>query len=298
MIIMRILVSRLGHKAVIITKTLICVISSVPQDTMTPMSAFDHKINIERYRTDECSTKGRGVIMICYIEGMMQTTGDLISVDYIKTERDGKTVMFDWDESEVSFDTSCDEKGFRKFSGRLKGIKFGGEYANGRGAELNNMQIREIVFDNPDTEDTEPRMQIRLVFEPWECGNWWDMMHNPQTFVVDGRLLYRYKQKQAEEYVKAKGFAVEFEGHKAFAVNHGLISSDFFETVDDGSYDMFIGFSYNGGSGKWSYSLRAAKDDVDVSKIAVKYGGGGHKGAAGFTVEEYVLGEMKDGEIE
>lgn len=43
---------------------------------------------------------------------------------------------------------------------------------------------------------------------------------------------------------------------------------------------------------RWSYSLRAANDDVDVSKIAVKYGGGGHKGAAGFASDKYVLGEM------
>lgn len=135
-------------------------------------------------------------------------------------------------------------------------------------------------------------------FEPWEYGNWWDMMHNPQRYVTEGKLLYRFKQRQAEEYVRSKGFAVEFEGHKAFAVNHGLINSDFFGSVDDGSYDMFIGFSYNGGSGKWSYSLRAAKDDIDVSNIAVKYGGGGHKGAAGFTINHYVLGEMDNGKTE
>lgn len=103
--------------------------------------------------------------MVCHIEGIMHTTGDLISVDYIKAEKNGKTVMLDWDESDISFDTDVNEQGFRMFSGRLKGIKFNGEYANGRGVELNNMKIKEIVFDNPDPEDTEPGMQIRLVFE-------------------------------------------------------------------------------------------------------------------------------------
>lgn len=35
--------------------------------------------------------------------------------------------------------------------------------------------------------------------------------------------------------------------------------------------------------GRWQYSLRA-RGDFDVSEIAKQFGGGGHKGAAGFTV--------------
>ena len=34
-----------------------------------------------------------------------------------------------------------------------------------------------------------------------------------------------------------------------------------------------------------SFSLRSSEDGVDVSKIALRYGGGGHEKAAGFTVE-------------
>lgn len=128
-------------------------------------------------------------------------------------------------------------------------------------------------------------------YEPWEYDQWEDLSINLNRYVHQGKMLYMYKQKQAEEYIKSKGFAVEFEGYKCFAVNHGLINSDFFESVDD-KYDIYIGFAYNGGSKRWSYSLRAANDNVDVSEIAVKYGGGGHKGAAGFASDKYVLGEM------
>ncbi len=31
---------------------------------------------------------------------------------------------------------------------------------------------------------------------------------------------------------------------------------------------------------------------IDVSLIAVKYGGGGHRGAAGFTVSEFLFKEV------
>jgi len=43
-------------------------------------------------------------------------------------------------------------------------------------------------------------------------------------------------------------------------------------------------------NGAWKYSLYAAPDSgIDVSKIAVKYGGGGHVGAAGFKSNKYLL---------
>lgn len=46
-----------------------------------------------------------------------------------------------------------------------------------------------------------------------------------------------------------------------------------------------IGFVFNGH--EWRYSLRSTK--VDCSKVAMLYGGGGHKGAAGFNTKECVL---------
>ena len=39
--------------------------------------------------------------------------------------------------------------------------------------------------------------------------------------------------------------------------------------------------------GRFQYSLRS-RGDFDVSELAKKHGGGGHKGAAGFVVDELV----------
>ena len=43
-----------------------------------------------------------------------------------------------------------------------------------------------------------------------------------------------------------------------------------------------MGFNYDGKG--WNFSLYHAKHrtDLDLSAIAVKYGGGGHRGACGF----------------
>ena len=46
-----------------------------------------------------------------------------------------------------------------------------------------------------------------------------------------------------------------------------------------------IGYCYTGT--KWSISLRSSKPEFDVSIIAKQRGGGGHKGAAGFEVDNF-----------
>ena len=58
-----------------------------------------------------------------------------------------------------------------------------------------------------------------------------------------------------------------------------------FAWVGETGHDALCGFYFNGK--KWTVSLYHAKHrtDLDLSKIAVKYGGGGHRGACGFTTE-------------
>ncbi len=79
------------------------------------------------------------------------------------------------------------------------------------------------------------------------------------------------------------GFEVDFHGHKAFAVNWPLESSEMGEYIyKELKYEVALLFFYTGKH--WNFSLRS--DRVDVSLLAAKYGGGGHPGAAGFRMEE------------
>lgn len=109
--------------------------------------------------------------------------------------------------------------------------------------------------------------------------------------IIDlGEDLLIYRDNWAKEYCEHVGFETEFEGYKCFAMNLAMISSDHFQSVDADKYDMFIGFSFNGKA--WNYSLRSTK--VDCSQIAMKYGGGGHKGAAGFSVDSLLLKSIEN----
>lgn len=95
----------------------------------------------------------------------------------------------------------------------------------------------------------------------------------------------QYRKETMTHYCEAVGFEVMFNGYKCFAVNMGMMSSDDFVINNIDDYDMLIGFVFNGH--EWRYSLRSTK--VDCSKVAMLYGGGGHKGAAGFNTKECVL---------
>ncbi|MEI8374602.1 MAG: hypothetical protein WCJ35_17390 [Planctomycetota bacterium] len=80
-------------------------------------------------------------------------------------------------------------------------------------------------------------------------------------------------------------FLVEWEGLKFLALN-GRGNSLTFASKDipETGHDALLMFYYNG-KGQWVVSLyhAAHRKDIDLSTIAVKHSGGGHKGACGFT---------------
>lgn len=86
--------------------------------------------------------------------------------------------------------------------------------------------------------------------------------------------------------MQSRMFEVQFEGLKFLAIVHGRFNSNTFESVDlpHKGHDALMGMSFTGD--KWTFSLYHAKHrtDLDLSEIAVKYGGGGHRGACGFQL--------------
>lgn len=119
---------------------------------------------------------------------------------------------------------------------------------------------------------------------------WEELLNDSDEMLLDyicksGADIIQYRVKWAAEYCATKGFDATLDGFKCFAINLAMVSSDDFDSIDSENYDMFVGFSYDGKA--WTYSLRSTK--IDVSKIAMNYGGGGHAGAAGFSSEELLL---------
>jgi oligoribonuclease NrnB/cAMP/cGMP phosphodiesterase (DHH superfamily) len=105
--------------------------------------------------------------------------------------------------------------------------------------------------------------------------------------IEQGKAMTKYRDCWAKEYMKL-GFDTEIEGHKAYAVNLGRCNSEYFKSLPEGKYEILMPFVFDGEQ----YTVSLYSKTVDVSEIAKKYGGGGHKGAAGFQCKELPFMKM------
>ena len=99
----------------------------------------------------------------------------------------------------------------------------------------------------------------------------------------EGKLLQAYQQRN-DAGMMHRSFIVEWEGLKFLALTTARCNSLTFASKDvpETGHDALMGFYYNGTG--WTVSLyhAAHRTDLDLSQIAVKHGGGGHRGACGF----------------
>ena len=102
-----------------------------------------------------------------------------------------------------------------------------------------------------------------------------------------GVVAQTYARNVDASICKSLTWLMEWEGLKFLCVNHARFNSLLFAAKDtpETGHDALLGFRFDGKT--WMVSLYHAKHrtDLDLSKIAVKYGGGGHRGACGFTTE-------------
>lgn len=110
------------------------------------------------------------------------------------------------------------------------------------------------------------------------------------NIVSEGNIAVNYRTKLMGDLISKYGFESEIDGYSAFCFNQGDISSFDFESIGMENYDVIIGFVSNGY--EYVYSLRTVKN-IDVSKIALKYGGGGHPKSAGFHHKDLIVHPIK-----
>lgn len=153
-----------------------------------------------------------------------------------------------------------------------------------------------------DIWDHEPSNQMDIVFQfglrrqPPGAIDWSLLLASDHTaplyinrLLNDGLPIYDYQRDQDKSIVERLTFMVEFEGLKFLALNTARFNSLTFAAKDvpETGHDALLGFYFVGGKG-WSFSLYHARHrtDIDLSKIAAAYGGGGHRGACGFRATQ------------
>ena len=119
-----------------------------------------------------------------------------------------------------------------------------------------------------------------------------DINELTNRYIEEGRILVKYQKSTNGKHLDMYSFESKAFGLNAICMNTPVSNSQAFESKwDPDKHDIMVRFVYNGES--YEVSLYTTKD-IDVSQLAVKMGGGGHKQAAGFYCSEIY---MKDGEL-
>lgn len=117
-------------------------------------------------------------------------------------------------------------------------------------------------------------------FDVWDNIN---RFAHHTTLAEQGRHILRYEDKLVDQGVRYAR-EVMLDGHKVLAFNTPFLQSEIAgKLAEQEGRDFGVCWSQQK-DGRYRIDLRS-RNDFDVSQIAKKFGGGGHKNAAGMTVE-------------
>ena len=144
---------------------------------------------------------------------------------------------------------------------------FGKETANfNAGLLLYNHQPKDLIWSTLlNVDDHIPTVHLRKYII---------------NIKEEGKICLKFRDQFCNDYARGYGFETVFEGYECFALGLYMFGSEAFgERIKE--YDICLSFAYLGDG--WIVGLYSEK--VDVSEIAIKYKGGGHRGSAGFVCE-------------
>jgi oligoribonuclease NrnB/cAMP/cGMP phosphodiesterase (DHH superfamily) len=119
-------------------------------------------------------------------------------------------------------------------------------------------------------------------FEDWEHL----MQYSPESLVAEGTAIDRKHKKDVLELIEYGRKFITFVGHDIPILNVPYtMVNDVGSIMGQGYPFAMMWMEYPAGI---KVSLRSAEDGVDVSVIAQRFGGGGHKHAAAYTLPAHV----------
>ena len=127
------------------------------------------------------------------------------------------------------------------------------------------------------------------LMEDWEGGGGDALV---AELLAHGEGIAYAKRHENESVIKSHGFTVQWEGLTFLACNAARYNSHLFTAGLRPEHDGCLGFGW--AANKWRVSLYGVpgKPDIDLSAIAKKYGGGGHKQACGFGCAVLPFGQQ------
>lgn len=105
------------------------------------------------------------------------------------------------------------------------------------------------------------------------------------SIIAVGAIIKQYIDKSNASYLESYSYESTISGLPCLVINKRTNSWIFADKIDE--YPIVATFVFDGAW--YHYSLYSSDKTVDCSKIAEQYGGGGHKGAAGFTLNRLIF---------
>lgn len=127
-------------------------------------------------------------------------------------------------------------------------------------------------------------IQANLFSYPYDFEVWDQLMQRPlEELIADGKAIERKHHKDIRELLALTQRRLVIGGYNVPAANLPYtMSSDAGHIMAKG--EPFAACYYDDPDGR-HFSLRSTDAGVDVSAIAKKYGGGGHRNASGFKAD-------------
>lgn len=132
--------------------------------------------------------------------------------------------------------------------------------------------------------DASKLLHLSLTSGPMNWARWCEAEQEIDSFTDRGQAIAAYRDQLVDEIVQ-RAVTVVIDGQYGIGVDcpYGLASDVGHRLLDDWPDAAFAAAIVRGES-TVTYSLRSRDDRADVSAIAKKFGGGGHRNAAGFKV--------------
>lgn len=147
-------------------------------------------------------------------------------------------------------------------------------------------QINDSSFN--DAESFNYIMKNKLS----EKTTWYDLIHDHESLdflkrlINIGESIKLYITNDNQNYYSNNKYISSYNGKKCVVINRLSNSQIFGE--DYYEFPFVVVWTYDGE--KYKYTLYANdKSDVKCNEIAEQFGGGGHKGAAGFTSDKLIF---------
>ncbi len=230
------------------------------------------------YQEDPPDVTGRNVFIVDFsykrpvIEEMAKVAKSITIIDHHKTAQADLQSLLDDGTVEGVFDMDR--------SGAMLTWDF-----------LNPGEEPPVLFDHIQDRDLwrfelegTREIQAAVFSHPYDFEIWDNLMGLPVGALLnDGAAIERKHFKDIREFIEVAAHRIDIGGFNVPVLNAPYMwASDAAHIMAEG--EPFAACYFVDGK-KVIFSLRSTDDGVDVSTVAKLYGGGGHKHAAGYSVE-------------